>query len=71
VVEEGKTRGKFIGLIECHDYGWRASFRTQQPGAVFSQQGDSQVFAKEADAMRWLHTQAGALGYASIDIRRK
>jgi hypothetical protein len=71
VVEEGKNSGKFIGLLECHDYEWRASFRTQQPGAVFSQEGDSQVFAKEADAMKWLHTQAGTLGYASIDIRRK
>jgi len=71
VVEEDNIRGNFIGLLERHDYGWRASFRTQQPGAVFSQAGDSQVFAKEADAMKWLHTQAGTLGYASIDIRRK
>ena len=71
MVEEGKTGGKFIGLIDRHDYGWRASFRTQEPGVVFSQQGDSQVFAKEAEAMKWLHTQASQLGYASIDIRRK
>ena len=71
MAEEGTTQGKFIGLIERHDYGWRASFRTQQPGAVFSQSGSTQVFAKEADAMKWLHTQAGTLGYASIDIRRK
>jgi hypothetical protein len=34
-------------------------------------EGDSKVFGKEADAMKWLHTQAGNLGYASIDIRRK
>jgi hypothetical protein len=71
VVEEGKNRGQFIGVLERHDYGWRASFRTQIPGEVFSQAGDSQVFAKESDAMKWLHTQAGTLGYASIDIRRK
>ena len=71
MVEEGENRGKFIGLLERNDYGWRASFRTQQPGAVFSQQGDTQTFAEEAEAMKWLHTQANQLGFASIDIRRK
>ena len=68
---EAETQGKFIGLLERFDYGWRASFRTQQPGAVFSQQGDTQVFAKEAEAMKWLHTHANQLGFAAIDIRRK
>jgi hypothetical protein len=38
---------------------------------VFSQQGDTQIFAKEAEAMKWLHLQASQLGYVSIDIRRK
>jgi hypothetical protein len=71
VVEEGNNRGKFIGLLERHDYGWRASFRTQIPGEVFSQQGGFQIFGKEAEAMKWLHTQASNLGYVSIDIRRK
>jgi hypothetical protein len=42
-----------------------------EPGAVFSQHGDSKVFGKEAEAMKWLHTQAGSLGFSSIDIRRK
>ena len=71
MTEQAGNRGKFIGLVEHNDYGWRASFRTQQPGAVFSQQGDTQIFAKEAEAMRWLHMQASQLGYVSIDIRRK
>jgi hypothetical protein len=71
VEDAGKNRGKFIGLLEHHDYGWRASFRTLEPGAVFSQQGDSKVFSKEAEAVKWLHTQASNLGYASIDIRSK
>lgn len=71
MVEEGESRGKFIGLLERNDYGWRASFRTQQPGAVFSQQGEAQTFAKEAEAMKWLHAQASNLGFASINIRRK
>lgn len=69
--EQAKTRGKFIGLVERHDYGWRASFRTLKPGAVFSQEGDSKVFDKEPGAVKWLHTQASTLGYSSIDIRRK
>ncbi|HXV23231.1 MAG TPA: hypothetical protein VED46_03130 [Alphaproteobacteria bacterium] len=68
---EGQDRGKFIGLLERFDYGWRASFRTLTPGAVFSQQGDTQVFAKEAEAMKWLHMHANDLGFTSIDIRRK
>jgi hypothetical protein len=71
MIEAGKNKGKFIGLIERYDYGWRASFRMQEPGAVFSQQGGSEVFGKEAEAMKWLHTQASKLGFSSIDIRRK
>jgi hypothetical protein len=31
---EAKDRGKFIGLLERFDYGWRASFRTLMPSAV-------------------------------------
>ena len=69
--DEAKNRGKFIGLIEPYDYGWRASFRTLTPGAVFSQEGDSKVFNKEAEAVKWLHTQAADLGFSTIDIRRK
>ena len=71
-MEEGaKTQGKFIGFVEAYDYGWRASFRTLKPGAVFSQEGDSEVFNKEAEAVKWLHAQANRLGFSSIDIRRK
>jgi hypothetical protein len=71
VEEEAKSRGKFIGSVERYDYGWRASFRTLKPGAVFSQEGDSRVFGKEAEAVKWLHTQASSLGFSSIDIRSK
>ncbi|MEZ5826905.1 MAG: hypothetical protein R3D30_07280 [Hyphomicrobiales bacterium] len=71
-MEEGtKGRGKFIGFVERYDYGWRASFRTLKPGAVFSEEGDSKVFGKEPDAVKWLHTQASHLGFSSIDIRSK
>ena len=69
--EDAKTRGKFVGFIEPYDYAWRASFRTVKPGAVFSQEGDSKVFPKEADAVKWLHTQANALGFSEITVRRK
>ncbi|HUU67406.1 MAG TPA: hypothetical protein VMW57_09045 [Methyloceanibacter sp.] len=68
---EAKNRGKFIGFVERYDYRWRASFRTLMPGAVFSQEGDSKVFGAEAEAVKWLHTQASTLGFSSIDIRRK
>lgn len=71
-MEEGaKRQGKFIGFVERYDYGWRASFRTLKPGEVFSQEGDFKVFAKEAEAVKWLHTQAGRLGFSVIDIRSK
>ena len=71
-MEQGARKGgKFIGFIEPYDYGWRASFRTLKPGAVFSQEGDSKVFGKEVEAVKWLHTQAADLGFSSIDIRRK
>jgi hypothetical protein len=69
--EEPKNRGKFIGFVERYDYAWRASFRTLQPGEVFSREGESEVFAKEADAVKWLHTQASDQGFSTIDIRRK
>ena len=38
---------------------------------VFSEEGDSKVFAKEPEAVKWLHTQASELGFSSIDVRRK
>ena len=66
-----KRTGKFIGCIAPYDYGWRASFRTVKPGEIFSQEGDSAVFGKEADAVKWLHTQAGRLGFSEIAVRRK
>lgn len=69
--EDAKRQGKFIGFVEPYDYGWRASYRTLKPGAVFSEEGDAQLFAKEAEAVRWLHTQASELGFTAIDIRSK
>ena len=69
--EAPKSQGKFIGFVEPYDDGWRASFRTLTPGAVFSEEGDSKVFAKEPDAVKWLHAQAGDLGFSFIDIRHK
>ena len=67
-----ERQGKFIGFIEPYDYGWRASFRTLMPGAVFSEEGHySEVFKKGAEAVKWLHTQARSLGFSSIEIRNK
>jgi hypothetical protein len=67
---DAKTRGKFIGYVERLD-GWRASFRTLKPGEVFSQEGETKMFATEPEAVKWLHTQASNLGFAAIDIRQK
>lgn len=67
---DAKTQGKFIGYVERLD-GWRASFRTLKPGEVFSQEGETKMFATEPEAVKWLHTQASTLGFTAIDIRRK
>lgn len=69
--DAAKDRGKFIGFIERYDYGWRASFRTLMQGAVFSQEGESKIFAKEAEAVKWLHKEASDQGFSSIEIRNK
>ncbi len=66
-----ENQGKFIGLVERYDYGWRASFRTLKPGEVFSQQGETEIFNKEPEAVKWLHRQASRLGYTAIEIRSK
>jgi hypothetical protein len=39
------------------------------PGEVFTQQGDTEIFATELQAMKWLHTQASARGCSTIEIR--
>jgi len=71
LAEDAKGQARFIGFIERYDYGWRASFRTLMPGAVFSQEGDSKVFAKEPEAVKWLHEEASNQGFSSIEIRKK
>jgi hypothetical protein len=62
---------RFIGIIEHLTYGWHASFRLRVPGEVFYQKGEFEVFDTELEATRWLHTQAGARGFSSVEIRRK
>jgi hypothetical protein len=49
---------RFVGIIERLPDGWRASFRLRVPGEVFTQQGDTEIFATELQATKWLHTQA-------------
>jgi hypothetical protein len=65
-----KRDAQFIGTIEPLGGEWRASFRLRVPGEVFTQQGDTEVFATELQATKWLHAQAAALGLSSIEIRR-
>ena len=66
--EEG---ARFIGTIERMLDGWRASFRLRRPTEVFTQQGDAECFATELQAAKWLHTQATARGFSSIELRRQ
>jgi len=67
-LEEG---GRFIGTIERLFDGWRVSFRLRVPNEVFTRQGNSEVFATELQATKWLHTQAITRGYSFIEIRRQ
>jgi hypothetical protein len=69
--ETAKGQGKLIGFVEPYDYAWRASFRTLTPGTVFSEEGGSEICATEAEAVKWLHTQASKLGFSSIQIRNR
>lgn len=68
---DAKGPGKFIGFIERYDYAWRASFRTLAPGAVFSEEGESKVFATEVEAVKWLHEKGSELGFDSITMRHE
>ena len=65
--EEGT---RFIGTIERLAKGWRASFRLRVPSQVFAQQG-TEVFDTELQATKWVHTQATARGFSSIELRAR
>ena len=60
----------FIGTIEPFMEGWRASFRLRRPTDVFTEQGEAEVFSSEIQATKWLHTEANARGFSSIELRR-
>ena len=66
-----KQIGRFIGTIEHAPEGWRVSFRLKVPHDVFTHQGDTEVFATEVQASKWLHTQATAHGFSFIEIKRE
>ena len=61
---------RFIGTIERFMEGWRASFRLRRPTDVFTEQGEAEVFSSEIQATKWLHTEANARGFSSIELRR-
>jgi hypothetical protein len=67
--QEDGTR--FIGTIERFEEGWRASYRLRMPSEVFAQPGQTEVFATELQATKWLHTQASSHGFSSIEIQRQ
>jgi hypothetical protein len=66
-----KKTGRFTGTIEHAPEGWRVSFRLKVPNDIFTQQGDTEVFATEVQASRWLHTQANAHGFSFIEMKRE
>jgi hypothetical protein len=66
--EEGT---RFIGTLERFEEGWRASFRLRVPSEVFAQPGQTEVFATELQATKWLHTQATSRGFSSIELQRQ
>ena len=49
-----------MGIIEPA-IGWMASIFSASAGRGFYQQGDTEIFATELQATKWLHTQASAL----------
>lgn len=62
---------RFLASIErLEEGGWRASFRLRVPSDVFTQAGETEVFATELQATKWLHTQAAGRGFSSIEIKR-
>jgi hypothetical protein len=68
---EPKEGARFIGTIERMADGRRASFRLRIPREVFVQHGDTEFFATKLQATKWLHTQATARGFSSIEIERQ
>jgi hypothetical protein len=71
VRQTAERSARFIGIIERLEEGWRVCFRLRLPGEVFTQQGDTVFFASELQATKWLHTQANARGFSSIEIRHR
>jgi hypothetical protein len=41
------------------------------PNEVFAQPGNTEVFAAELQAVKWLHSEAAARGFSSIEIQRR
>lgn len=61
----------FIGTLARLEDGWRAFFRLRVPSEVFAQSGQTEVFATELQATKWLHMQATLRGFSSIEIERQ
>src|SRR5690349_7634325 len=56
---------RFIGTVEGFEEGWRTSFRLRVPNEVFAQKGETEIFATEIQATKWLHKQAAERGFSS------
>ena len=62
---------RFIGTVERLADGWRASFGLRVPGEVFTEPGETECFGTERQATKWLHAQAAARGFSSVELRRQ
>jgi hypothetical protein len=45
--------------------------RLRVPNEVFAQKGETEIFATEIQATKWLHKQATERGFSSIEIERQ
>lgn len=66
-----ESGARVIGTVERLDDGWRASFGLRVPGEVFTQPDETEFFASELQATKWLHAQAAARGFSSVELRRQ
>jgi len=66
-----ESGARLIGTIERLADGWPASFGVRVPDDVFTQPGETEFFATELQATKWLHAQAAERGFSSVEPRRE
>ena len=61
---------RFRATIQPLERGCRAGFYLllEVGGEIVTEQGDVQLFPNDAAALKWLHAQAAARGFKSIEV---